>query len=717
MSTTPETESSPRQVVEESRKGTGARERGFRPDIQGLRAIAVSLVVVYHLYPAVLPGGFAGVDVFFVISGYLITSHLWRTCQKTGRLSLAEFWGRRARRLVPAAAVVLAATWAASYLVLPASRLADTAQQIRASALYYQNWQLAGNAVNYLKSDAAASPVQHFWSLSVEEQFYLVWPLLFLLALLAARQWTGRGQHHQAAAERRTAVAHRVAFGLTAALVVASLAYSVYDTFADPAQAYFVTTTRMWELGAGGLLALLPAGLTSRLGRQGWLGWAGIAVIVASQFILTGSTPFPGWIAVLPVGGAVALIAGGSSLGRYGPWRLTSARPMAFLGDISYSLYLWHWPVIVCWTVWRGHAIGWASGPPIIAASVILAWLTKITVEDRVRLAPFIARHKWRSVSTALAAVLPVALVTAFLVSQPGPWNGRLGPQYPGAAALADSLSGLPAKPVLPPPGDSAALPAYWAQGCLDGEHIAAPKTCTFGDTRNPVLKVVLIGDSMAGNWWTPLAQIATQENWELVTELHATCVWTATQLYDGVVKGAYPTCHQWGATVLGDLITKIRPDVVIATGSANPGTMAHPGGGPQARAEVGAGMADYWGQLEAHGIPVIAIRETPDTGMDEPACVSKNGPADASCSVPRAAALPPDPPTSYAARDLGGKVPVIDMNSLICAPATCAPVVGNVMVYMDSHHLTQSYGQTLAPFLRNRLGAVVAAARSVQKG
>jgi len=333
-----------------------------------------------------------------------------------------------------------------------------------------------------------------------------------------------------------------------------------------------------------------------------------------------------------------------------------------------------------------------------------------------VRLAPFIARHKWRSVSTALAAVVPVALVTAFLVAQPPPWDGRLGPGYPGAAALADTVAGLPPKPVLPPP-DNTPLPGYWAQGCLDGEHVAAPKPCAFGDTRNPALTVVLIGDSMAGNWWAPLDQIAVQQHWELITELHATCVWTAAQLYDEVVKGAYPTCHQWGATVLNQLITTIQPDVVIATGSADATTLAHPAPGPQAAAEVGAGMAQYWGQLESHGIPVIGIRETPITGLDEPACVAKNGPAAPSCSVPRPVALPPDPPTSYAARDLGGTVPVIDMSSLICSPATCPPVVGNVMVYMDSHHMTQSYAQTLAPYLRSRLGTALAAARSVEKG
>src|SRR6185437_8777875 len=155
---------------------------GFRPDIQGLRAIAVGMVVLYHLFPAALPGGFAGVDVLFVISGYLITGHLWRGYARTGKVGLADFWGRRARRLVPAAALVLTVTWIVARVIEPATQLANTAQQILASALYYQNWQLASDAVSYFKSGDATTPVQHFWSLSIEEQFYLVWPLLFLLA-------------------------------------------------------------------------------------------------------------------------------------------------------------------------------------------------------------------------------------------------------------------------------------------------------------------------------------------------------------------------------------------------------------------------------------------------------------------------------------------------------------------------------------------------------
>ena len=495
------------------------------------------MVVIYHLYPSALPGGFAGVDVFFVISGYLITGHLWRGYEPTGKVGLADFWGRRARRLIPAAALVLTVTWIAARVIEPATQFANTAQQILASALYYQNWQLASDAVSYFKSDNAATPVQHFWSLSIEEQFYLVWPLLFLLAAFltamlalatAGAEREGPVLANTERAARRARTRAVVVGVLTAALVIASLAYSMAETKANPPAAYFITTTRMWELGAGGLLALAPARLTRALARQGWLGWFGLIAVIEPAFLLTGSMPFPGTLALIPVLGAVALIAGGSAQGRYGPSRLTSARPMVFIGGISYSLYLWHYPLINLYADWRGRAPGPLSGPVILAVAVLLAWLTKTFVEDKVRLAPSIARHQWRSLAVALVAVVPAALAGAYIAAEPAPWNGTLGPDYPGAAVLAGTVANVPAAPILQPPNPISQT-LDQTGGCLNDFGASTPKECVFGDTANPVLTVALVGDSAAGEWFDALNAIALHRHWKLVTELHSSCPWSST--------------------------------------------------------------------------------------------------------------------------------------------------------------------------------------------
>jgi peptidoglycan/LPS O-acetylase OafA/YrhL len=676
----------------EATAGGKQKERGFRPDIQGMRALAVGMVVIYHLYPSLLPGGFAGVDVFFVISGFLITGHLLREYHKTGRIALLDFWGRRAKRLVPAAALVLTATWLASRFVLPATRLADTASQIRASALYYQNWQLAWNAVDYLKSDSAASPVQHFWSLSVEEQFYLGWPLLFLLAALVALTARRRA---------RRVRGHHVALLLAGAVVVGSLWYSVYYTHANPAGAYFVTTTRIWELGLGGLLALLPAGLSKRIGRFGLLGWAGLGLVIASAFVLSGTNAFPGYLALLPAGGAAVLILGGSAAGRFGPHRLTSTRPMVFIGGISYSLYLWHWPLIVLYIAWSGRTIGAVDGLAIIVVAVSLSWLTKVWVEDKVRTASLLSGHGWRSVSTALAAVVPVVLVTLYITAQPGPLNSRLGPNYPGAAALASKVTKVKPEPFLPSPSQ-VKLPTYWQQGCLVPQASPTTKECVYGDSSHPVLTVALVGDSMAGDWFTPLQAIANQRHWKLVTELHSICPLSPALMVTPDTGGPYTPCHAWGAAVMHDLITSIRPDVVITSDWPGLATVKHPTGGAAAQQEIGAGMARYWDQLESHGISVVAIRESPDVGLNVPDCLSKH--TQKMCTVSKAKAEVQDPPTTFAVRAVSGKVPLINMDSLICRPATCPPVIGNVLVYQDSHHLTSAYALTTAPYLEKRL-------------
>jgi peptidoglycan/LPS O-acetylase OafA/YrhL len=693
-------------VTNRDRKSLEINE--FRPDIQGLRAIAVGMVVIYHLFPAALPGGFAGVDVFFVISGYLITGHLWRGYARTGTVDVAGFWGRRARRLIPAAALVLTATWIASRIAQPAAQFADTAQQILASALYFQNRQLSANAVDYLKSADAATPVQHFWSLSVEEQFYLVWPLAFLLAAFLAGAFTSRrcttrrckpqGTDGGPDVRRARHVRAGLVGALTAALVAASLCYSVHETAANPPAAYFSTASRLWELGCGGLLAIAQPRPAGALSRQGWLGWLGLAAVIASAFTLTGSMAFPGVLALPPVLGTVALIAGGSAAGRFGPARLTSARPMVFIGAISYSLYLWHYPVINLYTESRGQAPGLFAGPVILAASVLLAWLTKTFVEDKVRRC--LAGHRGRSLSVALAALVPAVLALVYLTGEPTPWNGKLGSDYPGAAALAGRAGHVPAAPVLPPP-DQISQSVYRRAGCLDDLAASTPKPCAFGDTVNPVRTVALVGDSAAGEWFDALDAIAAQRHWKLVTELHSSCPWTAAVMLNPNGVGTFTACHAWGAAVLHDLVATIRPDAVLTSDYPNMGTPAHPAReSPAAVAEIGAGMAQYWASLENAGISVTAIKESPDLGENVPACVERHSAELARCDVPRSTAVLRNSPVSEAAKQMRGTVAVVDANSLICGPKACAPVVGNVLVYSDNHHLTWYYSRSTAPFI-----------------
>ena len=507
----------------------GTAERDFRPDIQGLRALAVAMVVIYHLYPSLLPGGFVGVDVFFVISGFLITGHLWRGYQRTGKVGLVDFWGRRAKRLVPAASLVLAVTWVASRLVLPATRLADTADQVRASALYFQNWLLAHNAVDYLKSTNVASPVQHFWSLSVEEQFYLLWPCLFLAAAILARLRARRiGQHRGPGVN----VGLAVAMGLAGALVLGSLAYSVYDTRTDPAEAYFVTTTRVWELGLAACSRCCP-NASPAASRQGWLGWAGLAAVAASPFLLRGTSAFPGCdrpAARAGHRGADRRRLGGGPA-RPGPAHLRAAHglprrdllfavPVALAADRAVV----HLPGPQDRPVRRPRPGGRRGGPILADQGRGRGQGTAGPAADRARLAVGVhragrrrARHPGRGVHR--------------LASRRRGTAGSARPT-PAAAVLASKNMTVPAAPVRPPPDDMA-QPLYRQEGCLVDQHVSQAKACVFGDTKHPVLTVALVGDSAAGEWFSALQPIAVRRHWKLITEIHSACAWTATMMTD----------------------------------------------------------------------------------------------------------------------------------------------------------------------------------------
>ena len=370
-----------------------------RMDIQALRAVAVVLVLLFHLWPGRMSGGYVGVDVFFVISGFLITSHLIKAPPRSAR-DVGAFWARRIRRLLPAAFVVIGATAVASWMFLPESQWRSLARDAVASALYVENWNLAGGATDYLAADNAWSPFQQFWSLSVEEQFYIAWPLLIAAAVALASR---RG---------RSSV---TAIGITVAVVFAtSLSASVILTATDPAAAYFVTHTRMWELALGGLLAVgiaaRPKWFAAPSPVRALVAWAALAAIAWSAFTYTGGTPFPGLAALVPTVAAAAFIAARNEAGRWSPHHIARTTPVQFTGDVSYSIYLWHWPIIVILPYVTGQALHWPQKLAVLAVVFPIAWLSKKCIEDPPQRATHLARPAWAA-GFAVAGMLAVIVL------------------------------------------------------------------------------------------------------------------------------------------------------------------------------------------------------------------------------------------------------------------------------------------------------------------
>ncbi len=698
-------------TVVSPRQASPAKPRApVRTDIQGLRAIAVSSVLVYHLWPGSVTGGFVGVDVFFVISGFLITSHLLAHPPGTSG-DLLQFWSRRIRRLLPASLLVLLVTLVASRLVAPETQWANTARQARAAALYSVNWLLADDSVDYLAKDNVPSPVQHFWSLSVEEQFYLVWPVLILVLVLAARAL-------------RVRLVPVVVVGLSIA-VAASFADSIYLTTTDPARAYFVTPTRVWELGIGGVLA---AAISSRaLGRErdfehvrlpgpvrAGLAWLGLGAIAMTVFTYDGSTPFPGWQAMLPVLGTAAVIAANAPSAPGSPGGLLAAGPVRWLGDVSYSVYLWHWPLIVLLPYAIGSQLSWPDKIAIIVVSLVLAGLTKRFVEDSFRTGGW-ARPLIKPYALAAAGMAVVVGAASFQITEVRHRESVAAAKLEtklankgscfGAAALAappGACAPTTSGPLTPDPVQAAQdkSDAYAAgpskKHCFSELPSFRQVTCTFGDP-HATTSVALVGNSHAGQWLPALEALAREQHWKLTTYLISQCALSdVAQRFDTAAQSR--ACLDWVHTTTRriaaggfDLVVMTNRISVTTVGSSNK---------DDNQLGYRHGYEVVLRALAAARRPVVTIRDTPAPSKSIPDCLASHPGNYAACDGTRADWLPDEPVIAAVRAVADPQISVADLTNYICRGQTCPAAVGGVPVYFDGSHLTATYATTLAPYL-----------------
>jgi peptidoglycan/LPS O-acetylase OafA/YrhL len=682
---------------------TGRFRTPPRRDIQGLRALAVGLVVVYHLRPGALPGGFAGVDVFFVISGFLIIGTLTGEIRRTGTLKLLDFYARRIRRLLPASSVVLLATVAATLLLVPISRQPSIFGEILASALNVQNWALAWSSADYAHATASASPVQHFWSLSVEEQFYLVIPLVLLLC---ARQ-----------AARRMSSAPHFAFAAILLVTVVSFVFSVVYTPVNHGAAYFVTPTRMWELGLGGLVAIVLHRLRPGPRLRLLLGWAGLAAILISAATFSTSLAFPGWIALLPTLGTVGLLVAGVPGRRnagYETVRVLGRQPLRYVGDISYSLYLWHWPVIVLLLEVSGSdELGPAQVLFALALSFALAAASKHLVED-----PFRRRraagHRRRG--TYLLGATLVALPALVVVA---PWQTAQAEldALAGAALLADANPGAMAlDPVAPRPARagaairpdpavaSADLPLTDRPTCHSYDITELPvagEACTYGSP-TAAKTMVLVGDSHAAQFSTVLAEyVGRNPGWRAKIMVRNGCPFN--DVSPSIGGNQLSSCTDQNRAELAGILAT-RPDLVITSAMSPESYRKDLNWTWESRRIMVDGYRTLLDPLSAAKIPVTVIREIPRSAAPVPACLERNRQHHEVCDTPRGVAFPADGDPLAEAASLTPGVAVADLSDWICTPTTCQAVVGNVVVHRDNH-LTDSYVRTLYEPLITRLG------------
>jgi peptidoglycan/LPS O-acetylase OafA/YrhL len=679
-------------AVDRPRRVAERAIRQFLPEIQVLRAVAVMLVVIYHYWPGTLTGGYVGVDAFFVISGYLITSHLFREADRTGTVKLLAFYARRARRLLPASILVLLFVVVGTFLFLPATLWASTAHEVTASGFYVQNLWLASKAVTYSASNDVASPVTHYWSLSAEEQFYLVWPGLIIISCLVARRWL-RGHTTRA-----------VGFTLLA-VTLGSFACSVWATQAHPAAAYFITPTRAWEFGAGALVVLLMRTWAPPLGLARLLRWAGIFGLLGAAWSYSGATAFPGYAAALPVVATAAIIVAGD-IGRADPSDVVfRLRSVQWLGDVSYSLYLWHWPLLIFAPYALGHALKTPELLVLMLLALVMAGLSKRFVEDATRFWPRLAATPRATLAAAGAGMLVIALVSGTQVYAANAQEQRTaavlagvaGSQCFGAPAMEHRAKCPQAVTALPLAAVTKADAPWGPQaGCRGSSgQVVNFFTCYWGKGK-PSRVVALIGDSHAEHWRGALHRIAKAKNWQLIEMFAGGCAATygRSVWFEGHSRVG-GDCPIWTKKVTTEL-RALAPDDIITTAYVQMSRFDPPGSGP-------AGFEQVWRQWLGFS-RVTVLRDIPTTGgHNGPQCLAINAGQPLACANPRSKVLIDDDimragrSMLSASKTLHREFNLVDLSNDFCDAKRCYAVIGGASVYYDYDHMTMQYSASLA--------------------
>jgi peptidoglycan/LPS O-acetylase OafA/YrhL len=656
-------------------RGDSASSTAYRNDIDGLRAIAVVLVVVYHVWFGRVSGG---VDVFLMISAFFLTQSFVRRIERGQWLAIGAFLTGRFRRLLPAAAVTIAATLGAAWVIMPQAVWPQIWREGWASLTYVQNWVLAAEGVDYYARESQLpSPLQHFWSLSVQGQVFVLWPLILLCGALVAR---------------RTRFRLRAVLAVLFCVVfIASLAFSIFETAQSQSFAYFDTRTRLWEFAAGSLVALaLPSIMLGPVVR-GVLGWIGVAAIVTCGLVIDVRGGFPGYLALWPVLATALVIVSGH--GEAVRWSVTGAlgsRGMRLAGRDAYALYLVHWPILILWLTAEGRTqAGPVTGSMIILCSAALAWLIARFVERPLR-RPFGQRgHSWRNLGIIAASVLVVVSVLV-------PWQITVRIQADAAKQLvADRaemiLNGTSAPadvPLVPQPID---MEQEWErldesctgdlepeQGLLDLSFCMQTTNASQADHL-----IVVVGDSHAQQFTGALAPVAAQRGWGVVDILRGGCSLEAYP--EGSEQDV--ACSRWQRGAI-DYAKSLRPAAVftVLTAAAEDS--------PEERLILGAqSVVD---EFNAEGIPVIGVRDNPRSATDLYSCALER----LDCTRTQAEVLAEVNP----AIGMSGDLTLVDFTPWICPGGECRAEIGATSVYLDNNHLSRSFTAALAPVLSRDL-------------
>ncbi len=710
--------------------------KSFRSDIQGLRALAVSLVVIFHVWPSALTGGFIGVDVFFVISGFLITKHIFTEVMETGTVSATRFWARRIRRLLPASFFVLVVILILTLALFPRHIWNQTLREIAASAIYIENWALVANSVDYLAIENEPTLVQHFWSLSVEEQFYFFWPLYIvaIVALAKPKHVKKRSLGTDANRDKKA-----IKYGLFAVFAI-SLAYSVYATEnLGSGQSYFSTATRAWEFSLGGLLIHFPdssPGFLSDLRYQiakAVVSWIGFALIVFSAITFSSDTNFPGYIASIPVFGTAVIILSRSERVGWSFAGMTRFSPFQFLGGISYSVYLWHWPlVILSPLIFVDVSNSRLLGLMIIGTTISFSWISKKWIEDPVLRSDILVtkpRYSFMFASAGMFLVLLTVGVISKTNEQPvvgvfpksdkpravgedpksnnshGLDAGVLTEQFSSVEEIQQKLTETLSSDSWPEidqkPGRHAQVPEWIVDKCNNVE-VNNPESmskCVYGNIDAEQVLVV-IGDSWATHLLPAIRQ-AFSSNWRIQVLTLGQCPVSDVAVHLWKDKNEHIKCKQHRADTM-NWIKINSPDLVISSDSpvSTASRLMSKANGVEAIQEIKEGLLKSYQVLNRFGVDVVHIESPPRI-----TCFSERMNSPAGCKT--------NSSTSFQRQISEAKISiaramnyiVIDTTFWICSSdLVCPNQIGNTLVKADLGHLTGVFSRKLGKIFRDEI-------------
>ncbi len=671
---------------------------GFRPDIQGLRGIAVLIVALCHAGVPGMNGGYVGVDVFFVISGFLITGWLLGRALESGRVPFGDFYASRARRILPAAVLTLILTCAASVAFLNPVRAASALHDAVWAAFFSANIHFAGVGTDYFAQDDPPSPFQHFWTLAVEEQFYVVWPLLLAAALLALRM------RRRGGGASRGGLAGVVALG-----VGASLAWSIYITGTNPSSAYFSAPARAWELGVGALIAVgLPWILQAPAGLRAALTWVGLAGIVVATVAFGSGTPFPGFAALLPVSAAGLVIAGGAGqVHRAGVAVVLGRQPLRLVGDLSYAFYLWHWPLLVIAAQYAGHPLSTLQNVALLAAAFVVSYVTYKLYENPLRHCrslrrPRLALVLWPAsfAAVALAVALGAGSIATPSAAAPSLDAHSVVEQAGQRSdakrktvrqALLEGVSPARLRQRVPralaPPLGQLLNDRYRLGACAAGPGETSASVCELGDMRARRLLIVL-GDSHAAMWMPALIQFAQRYHWRLVPLIKPGCAPAA------IGSGSCAAWYRWALVQ----VRRLHPRAVVLSqiwwsGSAQEGI---------------DGVSRELQDLAPLTPRLAVIEDPPGSGRATLDCLLARGATLGSCAF----RVTPGQAATYSSvrrEARAAHAAYVPTLRWFCVRGLCPAVVGTIVTYRDSTHITATYARQLA----RSFGVAVAAATS----